>query len=387
MAARRMSSGRVSAGTSPSRRGPVGALGVEALAVGEQHQPGGPHQDRHLGGQHVVVAEGELVGGGGVVLVDDRHGAHLGQAAQGGARVEVRGARGQVAGGEQHLGRHHARGGRRPRSSAGTAPPAPPPRRPAGRAGRSAARACPGAPGRRRWPRWSPAPGGAPGGARAPGRAPAPPAPRGAGCPRRPPGWTSPAWRPGRPRAASPRARRRGASRSSSMPGARDRVHGGVGPVERALGLVGVGGHHQLGGAGGHERSRGRRAARAMRSAAGSGSEASTQCSTRRARSSCSRWESRRGAPSAPRPGRSSDEEEVAVRVHQRARGRLERGVRVGGHGRGRAGEGHQQGALAGVGQAHQGHVHRQPQLQGEPGLLARARPGRWCAAPGWWTT
>ena len=46
--------------------------GVEPARVGEQHEQVGAHQHRHLGGEEVVVAEGDLVGRGRVVLVDDR---------------------------------------------------------------------------------------------------------------------------------------------------------------------------------------------------------------------------------------------------------------------------------------------------------------------------
>ena len=46
---------------------------VQPVGVGQQHeQPGAQHQ-RDLGGQRVVVAERDLVGGRRVVLVDDRH--------------------------------------------------------------------------------------------------------------------------------------------------------------------------------------------------------------------------------------------------------------------------------------------------------------------------
>ena len=49
----------------------VGA--VEPAGVGEQYQPVRADQDRHLRREEVVVAERDLVGGGGVVLVDHRH--------------------------------------------------------------------------------------------------------------------------------------------------------------------------------------------------------------------------------------------------------------------------------------------------------------------------
>ena len=85
--------------------------GVEAVDVGQQDQQPGVEQDRHLGGEEVVVAEGDLVGGGGVVLVDHRHHAPLDQPPQRLARVQVVGAGGDVGGGQQHL--------RRPRAAPG----------------------------------------------------------------------------------------------------------------------------------------------------------------------------------------------------------------------------------------------------------------------------
>ena len=48
---------------------------VQPVDVGEQHQQVGPHQVRDQRGQPVVVAEPDLVGGDGVVLVDHRDGA------------------------------------------------------------------------------------------------------------------------------------------------------------------------------------------------------------------------------------------------------------------------------------------------------------------------
>ena len=56
-----------------------GVLIEEAVDVGEEHQEVGAHQVADQGGQVVVVAELELVGGHGVVFVDDGH--HLPAAA------------------------------------------------------------------------------------------------------------------------------------------------------------------------------------------------------------------------------------------------------------------------------------------------------------------
>jgi hypothetical protein len=65
---------------------------VEPADVGQQHQPIGADQDRNLGGEEVVVAERDLVGGGRVVLVDHRDHPPVEQLAQGVARVQVVGA-------------------------------------------------------------------------------------------------------------------------------------------------------------------------------------------------------------------------------------------------------------------------------------------------------
>ena len=92
--------------TSPSscaRR--VGArVGREQpVGVGQQDEQVGADQDRDLGGEEVVVAEGDLVGRRRVVLVDDRHDAPVEQAAQRLARVEVVRPRAHVEERQQHL--------------------------------------------------------------------------------------------------------------------------------------------------------------------------------------------------------------------------------------------------------------------------------------------
>jgi len=79
----------------------VGA--VEAVDVGEQDEQAGVEQDRHLGGEEVVVAEGDLVGRRCVVLVDHGHDPPLEQLAQRLARVEVVRARAHVEERQQHL--------------------------------------------------------------------------------------------------------------------------------------------------------------------------------------------------------------------------------------------------------------------------------------------
>ena len=57
--------------------------GVEAVDVAEQDQRVGVDQMGDQGRQPVVVAEADLVGGDGVVLVDDRDDAELQQPAEG----------------------------------------------------------------------------------------------------------------------------------------------------------------------------------------------------------------------------------------------------------------------------------------------------------------
>src|SRR4051794_39189380 len=53
--------------------------GVEPVRVGQEQQALGVEQDRQLGGEEVVVAERDLIGGGRVVLVDHRHDAPIQQ--------------------------------------------------------------------------------------------------------------------------------------------------------------------------------------------------------------------------------------------------------------------------------------------------------------------
>ena len=60
-----------------------------AISVGEQQQEVGTQQDRDLGRQHVVVAEADLIGARGVVLVDHGHHVPAEQTTKGGAGVDV----------------------------------------------------------------------------------------------------------------------------------------------------------------------------------------------------------------------------------------------------------------------------------------------------------
>ena len=80
--------------------------GVEAVGVGEQDEQIGLHQQSDLRRQGVVVAEAQLVGGRGVVLVDDRDDLPLQQPVERVARVEILRARRHVERGEEHLRRH-----------------------------------------------------------------------------------------------------------------------------------------------------------------------------------------------------------------------------------------------------------------------------------------
>jgi hypothetical protein len=80
----------------------------QAVDVGQQHEQVGADEHRHLGGQEVVVAEGDLVGRRRVVLVDDRQHAPVEQLVQRAARVEVVRARAHVEERQQHLGRRDA---------------------------------------------------------------------------------------------------------------------------------------------------------------------------------------------------------------------------------------------------------------------------------------
>ncbi|CAM5250358.1 hypothetical protein SHIRM173S_11786 [Streptomyces hirsutus] len=87
----------------PRGAGPGGVSVVHAVHVGQQDQQVGVDQVGDEGGETVVVAEADLVGGDGVVLVDDREGAHRQQLVEGAGGVAVVGAAAHVVGGEQYL--------------------------------------------------------------------------------------------------------------------------------------------------------------------------------------------------------------------------------------------------------------------------------------------
>jgi hypothetical protein len=77
---------------------------VEALGVGQEHQETGPRQVGHEGGEPVVVAETDLVGGDGVVLIDDRQRPQRQQPVQSVTGVEVVRAMHEVVARQEHLG-------------------------------------------------------------------------------------------------------------------------------------------------------------------------------------------------------------------------------------------------------------------------------------------
>ena len=82
-------------------------LGVQPRLIGEQHQQPRLEHDRHLRRQEVVVAEGDLVGCRGVVLVHDRDHAPVEQPAQRLAGVQVLGPELEIGCGQQDLRRVH----------------------------------------------------------------------------------------------------------------------------------------------------------------------------------------------------------------------------------------------------------------------------------------
>ena len=88
--------------------GGAGVPRVQAVLVRQQHEQARAQQHGDLGGERVVVAERDLVRGGRVVLVHDRHDAPAEQGLEGGTRVEIAGARVHVRGGQEHLPRAQA---------------------------------------------------------------------------------------------------------------------------------------------------------------------------------------------------------------------------------------------------------------------------------------
>ncbi len=158
---------------------------VEGVDVRQQHEGVGPHDVRDERREPVVVAEPDLLGGDGVVLVDHRDDAEPEQAVEGAAGVRVVAAAHDVVRGQEHLPDGEAVPRERRRVA----------RRRAG-------------PGRR-----SPRPAGSP------GRSAGGPAPSGASPAAMAPDETSTTSRPASRRAASTSTR--APSRASSMPPSR----------------------------------------------------------------------------------------------------------------------------------------------------------------------
>ena len=104
--------------------------GVEPVYVGQQHQKVGAHHGRDPRGQPVVVAVADFRRRDRVVLVDDRHGLHLEQRRDRGARIEIAPALLGVAERQQDLPGFQAASCRAPptmRRRARSARPPPPP--------------------------------------------------------------------------------------------------------------------------------------------------------------------------------------------------------------------------------------------------------------------
>ena len=89
----------------------LGVGGVEAVDVGEEQELVGLDHLGDPGGEAVVVAEADLGGGDGVVLIDDGDAAEGEQGGERGAGVEVAAAVLGVLEGEQELGSDEAVGG------------------------------------------------------------------------------------------------------------------------------------------------------------------------------------------------------------------------------------------------------------------------------------
>ncbi|MPM91410.1 hypothetical protein SDC9_138539 [bioreactor metagenome] len=81
----------------------VGMCGEQRIDIAEQQQRVRAHQLGDQRGQPVVVTEVDLVGGDGVVLVDDRHHAHPQQRAQCAQRIGIGRLAGDIVHGQQDL--------------------------------------------------------------------------------------------------------------------------------------------------------------------------------------------------------------------------------------------------------------------------------------------
>ena len=82
----------------------MGVGGVQPVDVRQEDQKVRVNALRHDGGQGVVVADDDFVGGDGVVLVDDGQGVQLQQPVQGVGKVLPPGLVGGVVPGNQQLG-------------------------------------------------------------------------------------------------------------------------------------------------------------------------------------------------------------------------------------------------------------------------------------------
>ena len=80
---------------------------VKAVDIREQHEKVRAHHHGDAGGEPVIVAEADLVGGDRVVLVDHRHRAEPEQGRDRAARVEIAPACFGILMGEQDLRHRH----------------------------------------------------------------------------------------------------------------------------------------------------------------------------------------------------------------------------------------------------------------------------------------
>ena len=116
-----------------ARARPCGIAVIDAVDVGQEHQQPRLQHQRDVGGQRIVVAEGDLVGRGRVVLVHDRARRPTTSAgAACGGRSRTRAAV-DVGLGQEHLAGVQAVAGKRAAPSAAAAASGRAPRRPAGR--------------------------------------------------------------------------------------------------------------------------------------------------------------------------------------------------------------------------------------------------------------
>lgn len=124
---------------------------VETVDIGQQDQSVRAHQVGHQRRQSIVVTEPNLVGGHGIVLVDDRHRMQRPQPVQGALGIGVLHPHRNIVRAQQHLPYRCGHSARKPRSTHSPTRPAqrwPPPvwsPNPLGAATTRAAR------GRRRW--------------------------------------------------------------------------------------------------------------------------------------------------------------------------------------------------------------------------------------------